>query len=612
MRELTATVEVDDTAARKQLQRVLGSSGFARNERLSRFLDFVVERHLEGKDEELKESVIGVEIFGRPPDYNPKKDAIVRVEAGRLRARLAEYYAEAGRLDELVIELPKGGYVPVFRPVQQLSQTNALQSTRPWRLPWPAFALGLVVIGLGAVAWRYVQHQTTPIPIAVLPFTNQNQDPANDYFADGLTSEIIRNLSIIDGLATRSEASTFALKDKPLKAREAGEQLGADYLVEGSVLHSGEQLRITVQLVRVRDDFPLWSDKYEREMKDIFVIQDEISRGIVNNLRLKIGRGRRKYETSTEAYDLYLRARALAVRGDVPTRHVAVPFFEQAIAKDPSFAPAYAGLAEEHALLSGNTNFDIPREVEQLHAAAEKAIDLDPLSAESYDALGAAYARDAKWEESGKSFLRAIELQPQRADSHTHFASLYLLPLGRLDEAIEQLQIAERNDPLAPEVHFWLGDALADAGRDEEAIKTCEKLPPENLSRGRCIYGAQVRLGRAHEVAQFYEANKARATDAPQVRIGGAATALGCAYARLGRREDAERLVPLVSGGEGGAEIFSCLGDKDRVFEILNRNSEVGPIRMGYFLLRVDRANRGLLRGDPRLKALRKKVGLPD
>ncbi len=165
-------------------------------------------------------------------------------------------------------------------------------------------------------------------------------------------------------------------------------------------------------------------------------------------------------------------------------------------------------------------------------------------------------------------------------------------------------------DPLAPEVHFWLGDALEDAGRDEEAIKSCEKLPPEHPTRERCIFDAEVQLGKAREVIQFYEANHAKPADFAEKKFSGA-TALGCGYARLGRREDAERLAPTVSGGEGGAEIFSCLGDKDRVFEILDRNSEVGPIRMGYFLLRVDRSNRGLLRGDPRLTALRKKVGLP-
>jgi hypothetical protein len=154
---------------------------------------------------------------------------------------------------------------------------------------------------------------------------------------------------------------------------------------------------------------------------------------------------------------------------------------------------------------------------------------------------------------------------------------------------------------------------LEDAGRDEEGIKVCEKLPPEHRMRGGCITEAQVRLGRAREVVQFYEAILAKDKgDFAELRIGGKVTALGCAYARLGRREDAERLAPLVNGGEGGASIFSCLGNKDRVFETLDRNSRVGPIRMGYFLLRVDRVNRGLLRGDPRLKALRKKVGLPE
>jgi tetratricopeptide (TPR) repeat protein len=324
----------------------------------------------------------------------------------------------------------------------------------------------------------------------------------------------------------------------------------------------------------------------------------------VNNLRLKLGRGRRKYETSTEAYDLYLRARALAGRGDVPSGRQSIPLFEQAIAKDPSFAPAYAGLATVHANLSGNANSDIPREVEQLHAAAEKAIELDPLSAESYDALGAAYARDGQWEQSEKSFLRAIELQPQRADSHSHFASLYLLPLGRLEETIEQLSIAERNDPLAPDVHYWLADALADAGRDEDAVKSCEKLPPEQPQREDCILGARRRQGKASEVVQIHEASGT---------VG--AIGLGCAYARMGRREEAEKEAAIVAtnpGGDGGSEIFACLGDKDRVFQALDGKAADGPLRMGYFLLRVDRENRGLLRGDPRLKALRKKVGLPE
>ncbi len=189
--------------------------------------------------------------------------------------------------------------------------------------------------------WRW-QYGSAPIPIAVLPLTNLSQDPADDYFADGITDEIIRNLSLIDGIAVRSQTSSFAFKGKSQNARDAGKQLAADYILEGSVLRAGQQLRINAQLIRVRDDFPLWAGRYDRELTDIFAIQDEVSRGIVNSLRLKLGRGRRRYETSVEAYDLYLRARALQIRG-LPGDEESIGPFEEAIAKDRSFAPAYAG-----------------------------------------------------------------------------------------------------------------------------------------------------------------------------------------------------------------------------------------------------------------------------
>src|SRR5262249_20129783 len=148
---------------------------------------------------------------------------------------------------------------------------------------------------------------------AVLPLENSNHDPANDYFADGLTDEIIRNLSIIDGLAVRSRISSVALKGKPRDA-QVGKQLEVDYILDGAILRVGQHLRINVELVRVHDDFPLWSGRYDRELTDVFAIQDEISLGVVNGLRLKLGGGRRRYETSVEAYDLYLRARSRTIR----------------------------------------------------------------------------------------------------------------------------------------------------------------------------------------------------------------------------------------------------------------------------------------------------------
>ncbi len=518
--------------------------------------------------------------------------------------RIREVLGDSADNARFIETLPKRGY-RFIAPVERIPGTQERRPPEERRNPrWIAIAaVGLcVVLALGAGWWR-LQHFQAPLQIAVLPLINLSQDPANDYLADGLTSEVIRNLSIIEGLTVRSQTSSFVFKGKPQSVQDAARQLNVDYILEGSVLCVGQRLRINAQFIRVRDDSPLWSGRYDRDVTDIFAVQDEISRGIVNSLRLKLGRGRRRYETNAEAYDLYLRAISLG-RGAAQLAGFAqsIPVFEQAIAKDPSFAPAYAGLAEAYVAISGNNRYDIQGALAKLPAAAEKAVQLDPLSAESHDAMGAAQARQAQWEQSRKSFLRAIEIEPNRSDSHTHFAIYYLLPLGRIEDAIQQLRIAEANNPLSPEVHFWLGDALADAGRNREAVGECVKLTSDSQNKNGCIFGARTRDGQAAEVIQALQS-------VPDQR--NVAGALGCAYARSGRPEEAQRLMSTASGLEHIVLIAACLGAKDRVFEALDHASDVGPVRMGCILNRVNRENAGLLRGDPRLQALRKKVGLP-
>jgi TolB-like protein len=463
------------------------------------------------------------------------------------------------------------------------------------------------VVVVAAVGWWWLHPQNAPIPIAVLPLINLNQDPANDYFADGFTGEIIRNLSIIEGLAVRSETSSFTFKGKPQRAREAGKQLEADYLVEGSVLRSGQQLRINAQLVRVRDDFPLWSGRYDRELTDIFAIQDEISRGIVNNLRLKLGRGRRRYETSAEAYDLYLRARAFGKgpgdRGFGSNPQIAV--FQQAVAKDPSFAPAYSGLASALAYKSGQ-GFDAAKRVEQvsqMREAAGKAIELDPMLAEAHAALGSIYARDAQWQMSEKSFRRALELDPNDASLRSEFANTFLMPLGRIEESVAEVRLAERSDPLSPDIQRILAHGLFMAGRFDEAIKHCAKP---------CLDALLIR-GSATEAIPILEARLRGDLSVPGSAryvppLGGEPAALGVFYARVGRRDDAERIAKS-RGPLDQAEIFGALGDKDRAFEALERAIPLGPVRIGRDLNYPGFAP---LRGDPRLKALRKRVGLPE
>lgn len=595
-----APVELEGKAAQNALKSVLENPVFARQDRLSRFLRFVVERHLQGRDDELKESVIATEIFGRRPDYNPKTDAIVRTEARRLRALLNEYYLGDGRRDALIIDLPKGGYVPVFR--NQAPSSRPVPSRPKWLRP--AVVVALVA---AACAWWLLKSRQAPIPIAVLPLINLSEEAANDYFTDGLTSEIIRNLSIVDGLAVRSQTSSFTFKGKPRNVGDAGKQLAVEYILEGSVLRAGQQLRINAQLVRVRDDFPVWSCRYDRELTDIFAIQDEISRGIVNSLRLKLGSGRRRYETSVEAYDLYLRARSLEMLPSLRGIDRSLDPFQQAIAKDPSFAPAYAGLAAVHATRSGFDEFNpVERagEISKGWAAAQKAIQLDPLLAEAHDALGMMHSREAHWEQAERSFRRAVELAPGDPLWHDHFAMFLLLPLGRIEEALRQLRMSMELDPLSPGAHSTLRMALKFAGRVDEAEADCRKMAADDQQGSECLAGTLSRQGKFDEALRILEAK----WNDHLVEPG--AAALGVAYAEAGRRQDAERVAAVVPRPLAKAAIFAALGDKDRTFEALDRAVPLGPIRIGRDVLASPRF--ALLRGDLRLKALRGKVGLPE
>jgi tetratricopeptide (TPR) repeat protein len=474
-------VELEGEAARRELEEVLKSPGFARNERLSHFLRFLVERHLEGRDQELKESVIGSEVFGRKPDYSPKRDPIVRTEARRLRDRLSQYYEGVGANDTARIELPKGGYVPVVRGTEGQPATSA---------PRPE---GGVPSRLGK--WRLV-----------------------------------------------------------------------------SLAGAG----LTLVLA------------------------------IIGMTRFAPG-GRLRPETSSAAYDLYLRARAFEVLPSLSGIESSIDLFHQAITKDPSFAPAYAGVAAGYAARSGFDGFDAAGRADMIArgwAAAGKAAQLDPRSADAYYALGMMQARQAQWEPAERSFRRAIEIAPRDLLWRDHFAMFLLLPLGRMEEAIRQLRIAEEIGPLSPQTHSALNTALRSAGRFDEAHSHCQKAAANDQQRSVCWAQVLMRQGENEEAVRILEAVWSSHLMEP------GAQALGVAYAKAGRLEDAERIAAMLPRLASKTQIFGALGDKDRTFEALDRMVPMGPARIGRdFLISP---NFAFLRGDPRLKALRKKVGLPE
>ncbi|MEP7272391.1 MAG: protein kinase [Acidobacteriota bacterium] len=490
------------------------------------------------------------------------------------------------------------------KPVSGRGYRSSPVSRRVW--PW-ALAAGMVVLLL--IGWQWLKRQTAGTAlrpeanvIAVLPFKNLSAEKESEYFADGLTDEIIRSLSIIEGLEVRSRTSSFTFKDKPRNIHDVGEQMKANWVLEGSVLRSGGNLRIIAQLIRVADDTPLWTGRFDRELRDVFTIQDEISNGIVNQLRLNLGRGRRRYETSVEAYDLYLRAGG---QSSVPGPELAkkIGILEQVIAKDPSFAPAWAGLASAYAGQSIAFPFDNAADaVARLRTAAEKAFQLDPLLPEAHAAIGMMHARESRWVQAENSFRQAIKLDPNRSETYKDYSFWVLMALGRVDDALEQLRNATKTDPLSQDVKITLATALFSGGRYEEVGTYLQQLPDDHNLKAMYLARLQLTQGNIERAIEILENDPTRSRN-PQVR-----GLLGYVYARSGRREEAEKMAAASQQANEQALIFAGLGDKDRTLEALDRMGSRGPQRVGLSLTFPEFK---FLEGDPRLIALRKKVGLP-
>jgi TolB-like protein len=597
-------IAVDESAVRLQLERILASPGFSRNERLSRFLRFIVERRLAGRHEELKETVLAGEVFGRRPDYNPRDDAIVRTEAGRLRARLSEYYVGEGATDLVVIEVPRGGYVPEFRRTDAPPEPAAALPPKRSRVSLAAVVAAAAIVASVAGGWMIVR-RSAPITIAVLPLENLNRDPAEDYLADGLTDELIRTLSTFDGLAPRSQTSSFALKGKSQSAREAGAVLSVDYVVEGSVLHSVDQVRVDAQLVRVRDDVSIWSGKFERRISNVLTIQDEISSLIVHNLPIRLGPARKRREANPEAYDRYLHALSVGLQDRIG-------LFHEAIERDPSFAPAYAGLAASYAYRTGNSASDVISELPEMRAAAERAVQLDPLLPEAHSALGMAYARDGKWTLAEKSFRRAMQLNPNRSESYGDFSVYVLLEEGRVAEALDLMRTAEKSDPLSPEVRSELAYVLLAAHRYDEAAAQCEKLPddchcwpaPREPMRKECLGRARAGQGRFREAIELFAAGVAGGSPGAPIR-----GYLAYAYGRAGLREQAQQIID-ADWKYPYHQVLGLLGigERDRAIDAMLKMASQGPTRVGVAIVVPELDS---IRDDPRMKDVRKRAGLP-
>ena len=440
-------------------------------------------------------------------------------------------------------------------------------------------------------------------------------DPENEYFSDGMTEEIINALAKVPGLQVASRTSCFAFKGKTVEIRDVGEKLGVTSVVEGSVRKIGNRIRITAQLISVESGYHLWSETYDRQLEDVFAIQDEISRAIVDALKLRLTDGAGPAVVPTrnlEAYNLYLKARFFYNKFTEPGLRKSLDFYQQALAEDPGYGRAHAGIADCWCSLADD--WVAPMDAyPRAKTAATMALALDSELAEAMTALGKVHG----WHEwdfaaAEAQLRRAVALAPSYAEAHWAFGSI-LPTVGRLGEAIEEMRKSATLDPLVHRSSRWIARFLLYAGDLEGAIaqshKTLDLKEDSSLSY-LDIGSAYLAGGDAEKALDWYRRGQAldtsvRSYDALIVR----------ALAPLGRREEADAILSRLEEesrrhyvrSEVLAMGYAAIGDFDRAFACLDR--AMTDRSGGMIYLHVDPGYTPL-KDDARFHALVQRIGL--
>jgi eukaryotic-like serine/threonine-protein kinase len=475
-------------------------------------------------------------------------------------------------------------------------------------------AAALVVIA-GLVLWRLRPVAPQIRGIAVLPLANLSGDPGQEYFADGMTEELINQLGQIGALRVISRTSAMVFKNVTLPLPQIARRLGVQAVVEGSVAHSGDRVRVTAELVQAQPEHSLWSGHFDRRLQDALALQAEVSQAIARQVAVHLtdqerARLSRPRAVDPDAHEAYLKGLFHANKLDGPNLRTAVGFFNQAIEHDPEYAQAWAGLAIANYGLSDV--FMPPREaMPRARAAAGKALQLDPGLAQAHTALALVLSQyDLRWNDGEREYRRAIELDPN--DSFTHISySLLLAERGRLGPAIEQSGRAVALDPLSPYVAGYDAYNYYLAGRWEECIARYQAMLRADSSYAIPYYSiGLVRLeqGRVDEAVQYFrKAATLFEGSFPEVMTA-------YAYARNGRVRQARALIDTLEHDPRGilrdsdrAYLYVGLGDRDRAFDALNKAVDGRDEQV--YQLRVD-PRMAPLRGDPRFDRLLARLGL--
>jgi TolB-like protein/DNA-binding winged helix-turn-helix (wHTH) protein/Tfp pilus assembly protein PilF len=456
--------------------------------------------------------------------------------------------------------------------------------------------------------------------LAVLPFDNLSRDPDQDFFSDGLTEEMIAQLGKLNPgrLAVIARGSVTKYKGSSLPLNQIGRELQADYLVQGSVRRAPGRIRITVQLIQAHDQTDLWTESYDRELKDVLALQGSVARMIANQIRVTLTAEEQKRLANPRtvdpwAYEAYLKGRYYWNKRTGDGLRKGSVYFQQAIDKDPTYSAAYSGLADCYSGLTWH-GFRSPADaLPKAQAAARKAIEIDPQSAEAHASLGLVLYHRWDWPRAEAEFKRALQLDPQYANAH-HWYGDYLSVRGRHDEALIEARQALELDPLNLMIGSWVGLRYYLARKYDRAIEQSQNtvaLDP-NFAAAHLLLGeSYVQMGLHNEsIAELQKAAMLSGNSPLYL------AQVAVAHAAAGRKTEALRIVPQLQEIAGRsyvspyavAQVYAALNDKEQTFKWLQRAYDDRAVWMTY--LAVDPVFDSF-RSDQRFQDLLRRVGLP-
>ena len=520
--------------------------------------------------------------------------------------------------------------VPVSAPLEAPSSpgaTEAVTASKSWRVPAVAVSgmaflsvLALIfALDVGKLRTRLLGRAVPERiqSVAVLPFQNLSHEPEQEYFADGMTEELIASLGKIGALHVTSRTSVMRYKRTDKSLPEVARELNVDGIVEGTVQRSGDRVRITAQLIHAPTDRHLGAESYDRELKDVLVLQDEVARAIANEIKATLTPQEQKSLAAVRpvnpgAYEAYLKGRYYWNKRTAEGIKKASDYFQQAINQQPDYGIAYSGLADCNSGLAWH-GFRSPTEVlPRAKAAALKAIEIDPTSGEAHASLALVLSHQRNWAAAESEFKRALQLSPRYANAH-HWYGDYLSVVGRHEEALVEAKRAFELDPLSPMINTWLGFRYYDAHRYGEAIEQGRKIlefdpsfAPAHLLLGQ----AYVQKGLHAQAISELQSATSLSGDSPIYLAQ-----VGVAYAAAGKNAEALSVIDQLQkvarksyvSSYGLAQIYAALGDKQHAMKWLQSAYDERAVWMEY--LKVDPVLDSL-RSQPHFQNLVRQMGL--